>query len=122
MVDKQQIGARIRFIHVGEKQKPGRGRKLLAWMADPNWFMIQLALVAKDLRWVPEDKPAAPLAIEADPAAEKRKTRPKRPNLAAAKFAVLWAYGLKPSMRRVTKGREAGRELIRFRNTNGPHI
>lgn len=118
MVDKQQIGASIRFIHVGEKQKPDRGRKPLAWMADPKWFMIQLALVAKDLLWVPEDKPAAPAAFEADPSPEKRKTRPKRPNLAAAKFAVLWAYGLKPSVRRVTKDIEAGRDLIRFRKAD----
>lgn len=118
MVDKQQIGAHIRFIYVGEKQKLDRGRKPLAWMADPNWFMIQLALVAKDLKWVPEDKPATAPASEVDPAPEKRKTRPKRPNLAAAKFAVLWAYGLKPSVMRVTKGIEAGRDLIRFRKAD----
>lgn len=114
MVDKQQIGAHIRFIHAGEKQKLGRGRKPLAWMTDPKWFMIQLALVAKDLQWVPEDEPTALLASEADAAPEKRKTRPKRPNLAAAKFAVLWAYGLKPSVRKMKKDDKSSRELIRF--------
>lgn len=118
MIDKQQIGARIRFIHVGEKQKQGRGRKLLAWMADPNWFMIQLALVAKDLQWVPEDSLAAPPSSETDSTPVKRKTRPKRPNLAAAKFAVLWAYGLKPSVRKLTKGDEDRREFIRFRKAD----
>lgn len=73
-----------------------RGRPHVSWNSEDRWFLIQLALLAKELRLVTyepdQQKASAPtLGPETPP-----DIRPLRPNHGAARFAFYWAHGAAP--------------------------
>jgi hypothetical protein len=75
-----------------------RGRPHVSWNSEDRWFLIQLALLAKELRLVADEPDGQNESVPTLGPETPPDTRPLRPNHGAARFAFYWAHGAEPSV------------------------
>jgi hypothetical protein len=72
------------------------GRPTVSWRTEQRWFLIQLALLAKELRLVEADPDEGAIEPTSSKSTDTSTTRPPRSNHGAARFAFYWAHEAKP--------------------------
>jgi hypothetical protein len=73
-----------------------RGRPHVSWNTEDRWFLIQLALLAKELKFVETDPDLGAVVLNSPEMVETPTTRTPRSNHGAARFAFYWAHGAEP--------------------------